>query len=318
MHDIKTKEALPGATIYLDGTTLGTTSDFEGYFNLDIEQSQNANVIISFVGYDTKVIPQSAFENDMPIYLTESTNQLNEVELGLDIWSREKKIGIFKREFLGKEYSSTQCKIINEKDIVLIHNDALNTLTAYSDKPIIIRNKHLGYEVSYNLLDFEIEFIYNLQGLYMPNKVYYAGTSYYKDLKKRTNKKILANRIQEYYGSLIHFMRSLSTAKLVENHFAIFHDRFPVSPYKFFKISEESNLTKVTLNTKSLSILYNKTDQSSIELTQKDNTTFYIDKTGNHSPPDALIFGGYIGQKRMSSTLPLNFKLSTEIQPITN
>ena len=310
VYDIKTKEPLPGATIYLDGTTIGTTSDFEGYFQLNIQTSENANVIISFIGYETRVLTPQELENDMSIALTESTNQLNEVDLGLDVWSREKKMGIFIREFLGKEHSSTLCKIVNKKDIKLIHNSSLNTLIAFSDKPIIILNKYLGYEISYNLIDFEVEFIYNFQGLLMPSKVFYSGTSYFKELKNKTKGRILENRKQEYQGSLLHFMRSLATNRLTENKFGIYHGQFPTDPYNYFKLTTEDTMVKVDLTAEQIGVLYNKEYQSSIQPETGTASTFHIDKTGNHSPPNSLIFSGFFGRKRMSSMLPLNYNLN--------
>ncbi len=95
VYDKTTEEILPGASVYIDGTTIGVTTNFKGYFELDIQKSQNASIIISFVGYETQAFSLSEFSASKDIFLIERTNQLNEVELGLDIWSREKKIAPF-------------------------------------------------------------------------------------------------------------------------------------------------------------------------------------------------------------------------------
>ena len=179
VFDKKTGESLPGASVYLDGTTIGTTTNMDGYFELDVDTSQNASLIVSFVGYETKLFSLLEFINSKNIYLEESNNQLNEVSLGLDIWSREKKMRIFKAEFLGRTESSSKCRILNEKDLILIYNSIEQTLVAYSDVPLIIKNRYLGYELSYNIVDFEIEFHTNLQGLRLTKKVYYAGNTFF-------------------------------------------------------------------------------------------------------------------------------------------
>ena len=306
--DKNTNEPLLGTSIYLDGTTIGTTTNNDGYFELEINTPQNASLIISFVGYDTQLFSLTKFNNSKKIYLEESANQLNEVVLGLDIWSREKKMRIFKSEFLGKEKSSLTCKILNEKDIILIYNSTSNTLSAYADKPIIIKNKYLGYELSYNIVAFEVEFIINLQGLRITNEVYYAGTTFFKELKKKPKNKILLNRKKEFHGSLVHFMRSLASKQLNENKFQIYFKSLPTNPYKYFDITTENGQVKAVITTSKLSVLYNNYDQSSIQPISKNKNIFYIDSFGNHSPTTNLLFSGVFGLKRISNMLPINYK----------
>ncbi len=224
----------------------------------------------------------------------------------------KKKLRLFKSEFLGYAPNAKKCKISNEKDIILVYNSALNTLTAYSDKPIIIKNYYLGYEIRYNLVDFEIIFITPPSGFRMTEKVYYAGTSFFTELKKKTRTKTINNREKEYDGSLIHFMRSLSTKQLTENKFAIYFESFPTNPYRYFNITKENNQTRIEMTTNKLSILYNMFDQSSIQPFTEDIAVFYVDKTGNHSPPNSLLFGGVFGQKRMMNMLPLDYNPITK------
>jgi hypothetical protein len=47
-----TKETLPGATVYLDGTTISTISDFDGNFSINT-RGNNATLVVSFIGYAT-------------------------------------------------------------------------------------------------------------------------------------------------------------------------------------------------------------------------------------------------------------------------
>ncbi|OIQ38150.1 MAG: hypothetical protein BM563_06925 [Bacteroidetes bacterium MedPE-SWsnd-G1] len=311
IYDINTKEPLVGATIYLDGTTLGTNSDFEGFFKLDIRNANNAKVIISYIGYDTRVFSILELDPNLPIHLTESNNQIPEVKLKFDMWSRSKKLHIFKQEFLGKEFPASRCKIENEKDIVLIHNANEGTLTAYSKKPIRIINKYLGYEVNYNLIDFEIEFSNHFKGSSTPVNVYYAGTSFYSELDEKTRNSILNNRKRSYKGSLLHFMRSLSNKELNESKFVLYYSKNQVTPYKYFKLSAHNNaFKKVNLTVEKITVVYKNKEQSIIQLSKKDQSTFYIDRTGNYSPTNALLFNGTFGRKRMASTLPLNYNLN--------
>ncbi len=71
-----TDEPLIGATIMVEGTTIGTTADFDG--NFTIKCKPGAKLKISYVGYDTQTV---AAKNGMRIVLKESSDMLQEVEV---------------------------------------------------------------------------------------------------------------------------------------------------------------------------------------------------------------------------------------------
>ncbi len=49
--DSQTKEALVGATVSVEGTTVGVVADAEGYFELKVEKSGTIVLIFRSVGY---------------------------------------------------------------------------------------------------------------------------------------------------------------------------------------------------------------------------------------------------------------------------
>ena len=306
IYDNLTKNPLEGASVYLDGTTIGAVTNSLGQYRLEIETGINAPIVISFIGYKTKIFRITEMDRLKEIYLEESPNQLDEVLIEADNWSWEKKLRIFRSEFLGKTMSSKYCRITNEKDISLIYKPSTNTLIAFSDKPLIIKNRYLGYTINYNLVDFEIEFKTSLQGLRYTYKVFSSGTSFFVELHKKPKKKNNINREKAYHGSLIHFMRSLYDRQLSENNFSIYYKSLPIHPYKYFKFNTENGLIKIEMMVKNLSVVYKHLQQSSIDFTANNNI-FYIDKNGNHSPPNGLLFGGDFGVKRISNMLPLNY-----------
>jgi len=61
---------LPGVSILVKGTSNGTTTDFDGNFTID-EVSQDAILVVSFVGYSIKEVPVSS--NDFTIILEEGS-----------------------------------------------------------------------------------------------------------------------------------------------------------------------------------------------------------------------------------------------------
>ncbi|WP_128547400.1 TonB-dependent receptor [Larkinella soli] len=57
VKDAKTKEVLIGATVRIDGTQLGTTTDVEGAFSLSNVPVGNHKVVVTYVSYKAKEIP---------------------------------------------------------------------------------------------------------------------------------------------------------------------------------------------------------------------------------------------------------------------
>ena len=298
---------MPKASVYLDGTTIGTVSDLHGKFELNINNSKGSTLIISYLGYAPVLIQPAEIKNRSKIYMQKGSYQLKEVVLEPDGWSRAEKLRIFKSEFLGKTPLAKHCKILNEKDIILIYSKSNKTLVAYSKNPILITNKYLGYSIQYDMVDFEVEFTTNPRGLEYPHMIHIAGTSFFKNLNDITNKKIVKRRKREYLGSLIHFMRSLASKQLTENKFKIFYKGLNIPPYKFFNISQDGYQTKVEITTKPIFVLYNDFRWSSINFTSDNYNSFYIFENGNHSPTNKLFFKGDFALKRISNDLPLNY-----------
>jgi hypothetical protein len=70
-----------GATIVLEGTQFGTTSDVTGTFTLDLKQkpSQGSALSVSCIGYKTKRIPLTESNAAISVVLEEDNNLLDEV-----------------------------------------------------------------------------------------------------------------------------------------------------------------------------------------------------------------------------------------------
>ena len=49
---------IPGVTVVVDGTSIGTTSDFDGNFTIDA--SEGDDLTFSFIGFETVSVPASA------------------------------------------------------------------------------------------------------------------------------------------------------------------------------------------------------------------------------------------------------------------
>lgn len=310
VYSLKDSTAIVGASVYFDGTNIGVSTDTEGKFQIIKSGGITSPLIISSLGYNTYVLTGISHNPDttLKIFLGESTEPLDEVFIETDPWTRKRKLGVFRREFLGNTLDAALSKIKNEDAVKLRYIPSKNILLAYAEEPLIIKNKHLGYEVKYNLENFKVEFSTGTSGLRLVHLVYYEGYTFFSELRKSPSKKHLKNRDQAYKGSSLHFMRSLSSKKLHENGFRIFHEKFEVPPYQLFDIENSDELTQIKLLEKKITILYGDINQSLIVA----EDIFFIDQWGNHTPPTKVIFGGDMGKSRIARTLPTNYGFISE------
>jgi TonB-linked SusC/RagA family outer membrane protein len=75
--DSETKDPLPGATVLVKGTTIGTTTDFDGNFSLS-DISVNSTLVVSYLGYtdtEIKITASATYQ----ILLNASANELQEI-----------------------------------------------------------------------------------------------------------------------------------------------------------------------------------------------------------------------------------------------
>ncbi len=315
--DANTKEALETVSVYFDGTTIGTITNNEGFFSIELPDNKNTKslLVISFVGYQTLTISSDSLKLNTTYNLIEKETSLGEVIL-FDDWSRQKKLNIFRRQFLGSDKASLKCEIKNEDAIRLVYSKSNNQLYASTNEPIIIINKALGYKVYYDLVDFEVSFTDCLDCFKGIKTVFYSGTSRFEELNlKKVKPKYIKEREKSYFGSLLHFMRSLSTNATEIDGFKFFIKTpakeselyFNTNVAAVFEITKILGLVKVKLFQENKVIVrYNTIEQSAL-LIEDEDKFFLIDDFGIHSPVDKIIFGGRFGNSRISTMLPNNY-----------
>ncbi|WP_196885190.1 carboxypeptidase-like regulatory domain-containing protein [Aureivirga sp. CE67] len=309
VYDAKTKNPIESATAYFDGTTMGDATDENGYFEIPNAFSVESVMIISILGYETQYIPFENIQKEMKIYLNESSFDLEEVSLDADNMSREEKMKYFKKEFLGKNFESSSLQILNEKKIILRYFSEDNTISASCPEALVIKNDILGYNISYNLISFDIQLENGYKGKKYIKSVLFTGTSYFSNIEN-LKKKHLKKRKKAYLGSRLHFLRSLVRGDFVEHKFNFIHNGFTFkNPENFIQKKQQTEeATIFELQEKRIAILYNNDKQSVLEIREKDKT-FSVDSFGNISPPNKVLFGGEMSFKRIGEMLPLDYQL---------
>lgn len=73
-----TGESLFGVNVLVEGTTLGTVTDLDGAYSLEVP-SENATLLFSYLGYETQSTIVSSSSNVVDINLSQSSSTLDEV-----------------------------------------------------------------------------------------------------------------------------------------------------------------------------------------------------------------------------------------------
>lgn len=214
--DASTRTALSKATVYINNSTHGTIADDSGYFSFPALPAGTYEVVASFVGYKTLLVPVKLTTADFKIDIALQLQQkeLREV-LILTNATRLRYMDLFRKNVLGFTYDAGRCVIKNPEAIQFIEGKAKNDVLAFADEPLEIENPVLGYTVYFTIAE-----VYFNTGT---TASYFFGYTRYKDWMENdvTNKKWLRNRRNVYLGSSQHFFRSLVKKELQKQGFAV-------------------------------------------------------------------------------------------------
>ena len=214
------KTPLQGASVYAENTTLGTATDADGKFYLSLPNG-GYNLIVSFTGYNTTDIRVSNATAASPLEIELSIKEKalqevaivsnNEVKNGWDKYGK-----FFLDEFIGTTPQAAACSVKNPETLKFYYSKRKNRLKVLAAEPLLIENNALGYTIKYELDSFVHE--------YNATATIYTGYPLFEEIN--TIDTILSNRWQKareevYFGSLLHFMRSLYRQQLKEDGFEI-------------------------------------------------------------------------------------------------
>jgi len=226
--DSATREPMTGASVYCQNTTVGTATDKQGEFSLQLK-SGGYELIVSYTGYQTKLIRISNTDGKIPdIEMIKEDKSLGEVIIKSssevkDGW--EKYGAFFLENFIGATPNAARCTLLNPGVLKFYLLKKSNKLRVLATDPLQIENKALGYNLRYQLDSF----VY----YYNTNINLYRGYCLYTEMEGNDSlkKEWAASRNKAYYGSKLHFLRSYYDSTLTEDGYLI-------------DLLDESNATK--------------------------------------------------------------------------
>jgi len=217
--DKTTRKSLPSASVFAQNTTFGTLTDSSGNFRLKLPEG-GYDIAVSYTGYEitSQRISSSANTESLVIELQPKEKSLGEVSIVAtgEVKNGWKKYGTFFTEnFIGKTEFAKQAVITNPEVLRFFFSKKRNKLKVIADSPLVVANNALGYNIRYAVDSFMHEYTTNTTSFVSyPLFEEMTGTAAQQEAWKQ-------NRQKAYYGSVLHFMRSLYTRKLDEQGFEV-------------------------------------------------------------------------------------------------
>ena len=334
--DELTADPIAGAQIFLNGTTIGTTSTPDGRYILNGIPEGIFELVVSFIGFESAntTINTSKLSPELHFILVEKTYQLNQIIVKPDPKRWKQDLDLFNDYFLGTGPFSSDTKILNPEVLTFYYNDNERIFTATANDRLTIENKALGYTIYYLLEHFELN--------YATSSNSFAGRPFFVPMisrRKRVNSRWHQNRKTAYYGSFQHFTQSLIDGKSETNGFIVraeeqrdekrYLTKQPLSTSSYFSQYDSTtymlkfkNFLNVTYENEYEDPSYLLSIQSVFDshprqLVQYQNSivtivqdSILIDKSGYIHNPLAIYCGGYWGFEKISDLLPLEYTVT--------
>ena len=299
--DEQTGSPVDYASVFFNGTFVGTTTNEKGGFELDVSKYRTRPLYISAVGYYPQVITDFNPAEIQRVLLKPRVFEIEEVSVVSKSLVRKRKacMRIFEHEFIGNTTNARRCYILNEEDITFNYASDKDTLKAYARRPLRIQNLSLGYDITYYLERFEYD---------RDNKtVLYTGSIIFnRDLvtDEESLKRYERKREYAYAGSGKHFFRVLWSNSLTSSGFEVKNYRTSDKLGYEDIVTEEVSGRKYLRYGEELVIRY--FDKLSHISFLKEKVYFEQD---GFFDPTGIIWSGTIARQRIADFLPYEYSL---------
>ncbi len=218
VHSATSGAALPGANVFVSGTTIGTAADFEGRFEFRYPKGQQSiEVVASMVGFDGKSqLIEIAGSNTIVVNfeLEETTYQLEEITVA----SSNEDWRVLLRQFQNLAFSTTpasnQCMIVQPEYLSISRINHADRIRATSNQPFEFLNEALGYRVRLHSPRIEGG----------ADGFQWEGNLQFEEFEPESASQLeewRSNRRTAFLGSPRHFFASLSRESLTEEGFYV-------------------------------------------------------------------------------------------------
>jgi hypothetical protein len=293
------------ATVFISGSEKITVTNDQGqfiFYNIDPGTFQLSVQMLGYFPYTNNLIIQDK-SVDVKVSLKVKSIVLHTVTIGeADAW--QKHYEIFKEQFLGTSKNAQQCVILNPQVIYFSTKKTVRdniVLNADADEFLIIENKQLGYRIRYLLKTFHYDGFTKIPS--------YDGDVIFEDLPgtDEAKKQWAKNQQEAYYGSFMHFLRSVYTNTALKEGF-ITHQAYKQKtwgdgtikidprPVKFDTVVTVIDTSFISLKFTSFYVVYDPKKAAEISTQNIKPAEKTIPQTSNSSQlilhlPEAIVDG---------------------------
>ncbi|MDB5252911.1 MAG: hypothetical protein JWP27_2080, partial [Flaviaesturariibacter sp.] len=239
--DAETGQPVPGASVFLSNTSVGTTANAQGDFTLALPAGRY-DLIVSSIGYEThnQTIQSASVADVLAIRLRPRAKELATVVVepfetnGWERWGR-----FFLENFIGTSAEAKQCVLRNKEVVKFRNNKSTGEITAIALEPLVIENRALGYTLRYQLEDFSYQF--------KTRYLYFGGYPLFTEMtgSPARQRRWAKAREAAYYGSMMHFMRSVFTNTIQEEGYEMYRlTKLPNTERARVKLAQAGRFTR--------------------------------------------------------------------------
>jgi hypothetical protein len=144
------REPLPGVNVIVKGTTIGTSTDFDGKFSIKIPNN-NAALIFSYLGY--KNVERRAYGSSINVTMEEDANRLEEVVVSYGASKRLRK------KEKDKKFGSS---LVRADNLSILTQEIINQTSVSFEivEPYSIQSSNKDYVVSMKTYQSDADYTY--------------------------------------------------------------------------------------------------------------------------------------------------------------
>lgn len=206
---------LPGATVFLEGTTLGDMTDDDGHFIIRVPGPGAYLLIVSHVGYRSveRVVHVQQSQMVPPLVLAQDITSMDEITVLAPHPGRWRRLRTFTADFLGRTSVASKARLINPD--ALTFRSVTGGFTAEASEPLVVENPATGYRIRI--------FLHAYQHDQRTGGFRFARRLFFEPLGEPT-KAQRAVRARLYRGSMRHFLWAWRHGRTREEGFFVHGD----------------------------------------------------------------------------------------------
>ena len=212
--DAETGDPVAGAAVFIANTTVGTTTNANGNYQLKLPGEGSYRLTVSHVAYQPVFRDIEPGKTSQTIDVVMLIHEMEEVAITVKTNVRKTDIELFWRTILGQKPSKKTIQATNPEDVYFYYNTETKKLTVTCREPLQIVNHETGYQIQYVLNYFTHDYSANISS--WQGQCLFTELEAENDKQKNTWKK---NRDEIYRFSLAYLIKSLYHDSTMENGF---------------------------------------------------------------------------------------------------